>query len=99
MISKLEHRDIGSDILVSNTLETIDTASDQSINIKGTGAMVGIPAVYSPDAIISIISAQQFCEERHAIIMFLQDGAIGLKLNLDIINCLNKIREIAIKNI
>ena len=60
--------------------------------------MVRIPAVYAPDATISMTSVQQFCEERNAIIMFLQDGAIGLRLNPDIINYLNKIREIAIKN-
>ena len=77
-ISKLEHRDICSDIVLSNTPESIDTASDQSINIKVTGAMVGIPAVHAPDGTISMTSVQQFCEKRNAIIMFLQDGAIVL---------------------
>ena len=61
--------------------------------------MAEISAVYAPDATISMPSVQQFCEERNAIIMFRQEGAIGLKLNPDIIKYLHKIREIAIKTI
>ena len=43
-------------------------------------------------------SVQQFCAERNAFIMFLNDGAIGLKLYPDILLYLNRIRKIAIKN-
>ena len=79
LMSTLEQRDLGTDVILSNTLERIDTASDQSIDTKGTGTMVGIPAVYAHDGTISMTSVQQFCEERNANIMFLQDGAIELK--------------------
>ena len=56
----------------------IDAAGSQSINIKSTGKMVEIPAVYAPDATCSMTSVQQLWAERNAVIMFLKDGAIRL---------------------
>ena len=60
--------------------------------------MVGIPTVYAPYATCNMISVQQLCAERNTVIMFLKDGAVGVKLNPVIINYLNKIKNIAIEN-
>ena len=91
-MSTLDHRDVVLAIILSNTMKRIDIARDQSIDIKGTGIMVRIPAVYAPKA-----TNYNICDEIYAVIIFLQDGAIELQLNSDIINYLNKIREVAIK--
>ena len=61
---------------MSNAFERIVIAGDQSITTKGSGTMVGIPAVYALAANFIITSVRQFSEDRNAIIMFLQDGAI-----------------------
>ena len=37
----------------------VDTAGSQSINSKGTGTIVEIPAVYDPDATCSVTAVQQ----------------------------------------
>ena len=79
VLSTLSHKDVDSNIELSDLLEIIETVGCQSLNIKGTGKMAGIPAVYAPDASISMTSVQKFCAERNAVIMFRKDEAIGVQ--------------------
>ena len=60
--------------------------------------MEELPAIYVPSATASLLSVQQFCEKRNAVLMFLKDGAVGLKLDKNIIKYLLKIKQIAENN-
>ena len=54
VLPTLEHNDLNYKIELSDTLEMIDTAESQSINIKGTGRTVEVSAVYVPDVTVSM---------------------------------------------
>ena len=54
-----------------------------------------LPALYVPDANISMISVQRLCRYRYIFVMFLKYEAIGIKLNTEIITYLNKITHVA----
>ena len=71
------------------------TAGGTNLPVRGDGQMKKLPSVYVPDANASMISVQQFCEQRDAVALFLKDGAVGIKLNNKILKYLSKIREIA----
>ena len=61
VLSNLEHNDLDSKLELSDILKVIESAGSQSINIKSIGRMVEIPAVYAPDATVSMTSVRQYC--------------------------------------
>ena len=98
LISSINHKDINSNIVLSTSDQKVETAGGHQLDIKGYGELETMPAIYVPSATASLLSVQQFCDKRNAVIMFLKDGAVGLKLDKNIINYLLKIKQIAHKN-
>ena len=95
VISTLEHIDPNTDIIFRNTGENVGTAGGAQLAIEGEGIVKNLPAVYAPDTNISMISVQQLCNDRDAVVMFLKYGAVRIKLITETITYLNKIKQIA----
>ena len=98
LLSSIYHKDTNSHIVISTSDQKVETAGGHELEIQGHGVLESLPAIYVPSATASLLSVQQFCEKRDAVMMFLKDGAVGLKLDKNIIYHLLKIKEIAEKN-
>ena len=94
----INHKDTNSHIVISTSDQKVETVGGHELEIQGHGVLESLPAIYVPSATASLLSVQQFCEKRDAVMMFLKDGAVGLKLDKNIIYHLLKIKEIAEKN-
>ena len=95
VISSIQHIDPHTNITLYHSEDTLATAGGNNLDVLGAGTMENLPAVYVPDATASMTSVHQFCEERNAVALFLKEGADGIKLNMEIIKYLSKIKEIA----
>ena len=91
----ISHTDPNTNITLTYSEETLGTAGGMNLAVRGDGQMAKLPSVYVPDANASMISVQQFCEQRDAMALFPKDGAMGIKLTNKILKCLSQIREIA----
>ena len=77
VISSTNHKDTNSEIIVSYSKQKLESAGGHQLAIEGHGQMKELPAVYVPTATASLLSVQQFCEKRNAVMLFLRDGAVG----------------------
>ena len=81
VIADVSHKDPNTNIILTSSEETLGTAGGTHLPVRGDGHMETLPSVYVPDANASMISVQQFCEQRDAVALVLKDGAVGIKLN------------------
>ena len=63
VLSSTNHKDTNSEIIVSYSKHTLETAGGHQLAIEGYGQMKELPAVYVPTATASLLSVQQFCEK------------------------------------
>ena len=95
VVADISHSDPNTNITLTYSEETLGTAGGPNLPVRGDGQMEKLPSVYVPDANASMISVQQFWEQRDAVALFLKDSAVGIKLNNKILKYHSKIRKIA----
>ena len=67
IISSIIHKDSNSNIVLSPSNHKVETAGGHGLDTNGHGILEQLPAIYVPSATASLLSVQQFCEKRDAV--------------------------------